>query len=252
MSPEIAGIDRALRGLQRLNEPQYDGMTTWGLIPLNFETRATSQLLTHAHSLLINQRPIDDHIEVLLTLLSSGIERTLKIALGYAFLDRRKGWPKDLSRYGHKIAHMNRRLFTLATRSDSSSVELRDTVDSLRSDQAFQTLFETLQRYAMGGRYHYLDQLAAKSLPSPGEGSVGAWINLLLSVENASKAPTPLDDDDLNHVHLELALILERWLACVSLMAAAGVLSRRALQFGQSVDPRILFESRALSPDAQK
>jgi hypothetical protein len=232
----ILGLAAALR---RFNEPQHDGITVWNEIPLGFETESATRLLAHGHHLLVHQRPIDEHVDVLLTVLASGMERILKLALGYQFLSRSEGWPTNLSQWGHKIVALNNRFFKLARRHDLDGAT-RTAVDAVAADPILSSLLQVTEKYAVGGRYHYLDELANRTTPSPGEGTIGSWIVLLVTAFDALPGPTD-EADPMDRLHIAIASSLEAWLDAISRVARSGALSPRAIAFGEHIDPAIVF-----------
>jgi hypothetical protein len=244
------GIAAFARFMRQMNEPQYDGMTSWELLPLGLEVRSVEQLLRHAYRLLTTARPIDDYYEIFLSVTSASLERTLRVANGYAQLKRRKGWPNDLHSNGHRIVKLNNRLLRNLNRSADGDVDVLSRVQAMKDDHVVNALLGLADQYASGGRFRYLDELAKRKTMMPGEGALGAWVTLLDEVSDKHPdldVPTG-SEEDLDALHMLLAESFRGWVEFVSDMAASGLLGRRAQEFGSRIRPAVLFGGRQPAP----
>ena len=226
--------------LRNLSRPQYDQLTTWNLIPLGHEIRSATNLISHGHSLLTTPLKHENYVDVVLNVLSVGVEHLLKLSLGFKHLERQEGWPSYLVKHGHKVVDLNRRLFKVIDRDRGAPEQLLTLANEVRRDEILEAMLGTFEHYAIRGRYFYLDELANGTPPSPGDGPLGSWITLLLLVQDRHPE---IDDEELHAHHLVIAQSLESWLRLISAMAQEGLLGRRAIEFGKAIDPLILFDA---------
>lgn len=174
------------------------------------------------------------HGDGIFTLGSIGVEKTAKILLGCAAVERDGAWPsmKTLLGWGHDIDKLSRSVAETARACIGQATATGYTEAVLRRIEAstlLPLLFATFSRYGRSGRFHYLDILATDER-GDFESPQAHWSRLENHVTQSD--PTtfggPLSDDwgdlDAQLVHLAevIADELEVWWFAVHLCALQG------------------------------
>lgn len=216
--------------VKSLSAPQYDGLRWTDELLLNKETVSALQLIAHGRRILLGTRPMEEEVDALFSVLSLGVERLLKVALGHAHLRRLEGWPGFLESHGHRLSSMHRALLRKVERGIPEGTypeDVRAELQRVREDRVLAALFDALESYGNGGRYQGLDGLAKTE--SRGEGAFDGYVGVLLAVKEVHSLP---EDPDGSEVIARSNAIIERalreWLASLSRFARNDTLGLRA------------------------
>lgn len=148
-----------------------------------WECEAARNLLQNAHQLQSVSVEPWSNIDSTLTLLTLGVEKTLKLALGCCHIrDRGEGWPSHLSAYKHRSSQMQSALLTKvgkAAAQNPNAIEIAQVVKRIESDQLWQTTILVLDKYGSGGRFHYLDVLSQSPKREILGGPRESWLAVL-------------------------------------------------------------------------
>ncbi|TCI95941.1 hypothetical protein [Aeromicrobium sp. IC_218] len=127
------------------------------------ECTSTRNLLGYG-SYVVRDAPFwDTTRDPVLTMLSIGMEKLHKLALGLIVLDDEGSWPAKaaMKDWGHGIAAMHHRLLPeLVRRAGDASPFVRAKVGAIASNVVVPPLIRVLDLYGRSGRFFYLDSLA--------------------------------------------------------------------------------------------
>jgi hypothetical protein len=127
------------------------------------EMTSTRNLLCYGVSVLREARFLETTRDPIMTMLSIGVEKLLKLTIGAISLDERQAWPskKMMTNYGHGItALFDNVMAAILDRTATSSDYVRDLVAGVLADPVLPPLLAALDRYGMSGRFYNLDMLA--------------------------------------------------------------------------------------------
>ncbi len=145
---------------------QNDNLSLQQGIALIQETTAARNLLAYGTRALRQAAFLDTTRDPVMTMLSIGVEKTMKMTLGLAHVAEHGEWPprkmfKD--HWRHDIAVMNAEILqtieerlTLATNRGV----VPPLLEKVRSNAAWGPIVAALHRYGAQGRFYYLDALA--------------------------------------------------------------------------------------------
>lgn len=225
-------------GLAKLLEPDQDGFNFWTATPIGWETRAAKDMLRNGHALLHRSADLEEFNSITV-LLSTGVEKLLRVALGHQRLAEGKGWPEDLQEtYRHKINLMNSELLKTAKVSPACTPEHLALIESTENDPVWISLLNVLHVYANEGRFYFQDQLA-KRTPRADHDPMTGWLDLMSVVDGQlENARLPGDEIDLPQIRDRIEASLLTWWAMLAMIARDGLLGRpRAVKWGKGIDP---------------
>jgi len=229
-----------------------DGLNQTQGFALISETTAARNLLGYGLWALRNARFWETTRDPILTMLSIGVEKMLKMSLGLAHVAEHGEWPplatfRDVWR--HDIGNMHDALLR-TIRGRLSEATHRAYVESklveVENDPALPLLMAALSRYGQTGRFYHLDELALS--PQSGEDPGHMWSeaeNVALRLDRAMKArfdaassnPDPDAFDAFVHeLEARLAESIERWWDIIALAGKHGILGERGGGWGHDVD----------------
>jgi len=153
-------------------------------IALLGECVSTRNLLSYGLKVIREGAFIETTQDPILTMLSIGLEKLHKLALGSIELDRSDAWPDKatMKGYGHGILEMHKTLMCeLTDRASGKSAYVNGLLEAVKRDQVVPPLLGALDTYGRAGRFYYLDILA--SAPQDWVGPDVAWT----AIENAAQ-----------------------------------------------------------------
>jgi hypothetical protein len=131
---------------------------------LIFETASVRALLRHGVDQLLDAERVDAEIDPVLTTLSIGAEKLLKLTYGLGEIAAARPWPKTkaMKDLGHNLIELNRvvesRLLSIVDMPAQPWMEGLQA--SLDADRRWPLVLKALSIYGQSGRFHYLDRLA--------------------------------------------------------------------------------------------
>lgn len=229
-----------------------DGLNQTQAFALIFETTSSRNLLGHGLWSLRNARFWETTRDPILTMLSIGVEKLLKMSLGLSHVAVNGEWP-PVSYFQftlrHNIERMHESLFAdirgrLGEATHAAYLEAQ--LIEVEEDPVLPLLMAALSRYGQSGRFYYLDELALS--PQTGQDPSEMWSeaeNVALSrdpglSERFHAAIKHVDpnvfDVFVQELEAHLAGSLERWWDFVALAGKHGVLGERGKGWGHDVD----------------
>jgi len=127
------------------------------------EMTSTRNLLGYGVRVLRAARFLETTRDPIMTMLSIGVEKLLKLTVGAISLDETQAWPskKMMMSYGHGIAELfDNVMAAILDRTTDSSDYVEDLVAGVLADPVLPPLLAALDRYGMSGRFYNLDMLA--------------------------------------------------------------------------------------------
>lgn len=156
-----------------------DNLTQRQLGYLFRESDAAKYLLTLGLRATRNAAYVDGTRDPILALLSSGVEKVLKLCLGLMAVAETGNWTDKKTyqkTYGHQTVVMDRLLrervrVRLPFATQRGYVERK--LAEVEADALWPVILEALDRYGRGGRFYYLDALANEA--QDGDGPDAYW-----------------------------------------------------------------------------
>lgn len=127
------------------------------------EMTSTRNLLGYGLRVLRGARFLETTRDPIMTMLSIGVEKLLKLTIGVIALDEAHEWPSKttMMSYGHGIVELFERVMTeIHVRTANSSDYVKGLVSGVDDDPALCSLLSALDRYGRSGRFYNLDMLA--------------------------------------------------------------------------------------------
>jgi len=221
---------------------QSDNLTPQQIIYLYRESDAAKYLLTLGLRTARQAAYVDGTRDPILALLSSGVEKVLKICLGLIAVADRGNWTdsktnKDV--YRHQLVKMDNLLRTrLRARLHGGYVSQK--LAEVEGDALWPVVLEALDRYGREGRFYYLDALA--NAAQAGDGPDAYWeavINAardsdpaILNLFHAYAANQQGKEAFFRRVHEAIASSVQRWWDLLALAGVQGVLGGRGVDWG--------------------
>jgi len=233
--------------------PLDDGLTQQQGMLLIRESDSAKHLIAYGVRALRTAAFQDSTRDPVLTMLSIGVEKVLKLSLGLVHLTDSRTWPSKavFIAYRHNIVEMDRTLrerirarASLATRP-SYVAGLLDAVDH---DPIWPKAATAMNAYGSRGRFYWLDALSGS--PQLDDTPAGYWENVFSTARDASPELTALFHQAFksNEAHVEYMLRLnhaaadsiEQWWAMVAMAGTQGVFGERGESWGldQHIVPR--------------
>ena len=119
----------------------------------------------------------------ILTMLSIGLEKLYKLAVGALVFTDSGAWPVKaiMKGYGHELNELHEALFSvLGEKSQSSTEFVRGLVAAVADAPVVPPLVDALDAYGRMGRFFYLDQLGDS--PQTWKGPADAWSEIEAAV----------------------------------------------------------------------
>lgn len=155
-------------------------------LALIFETGSVQSLLRRGVHQLLDLRYINADIDPVLTTLSIGVEKLMKLTWGLLEVAAGRSWPskQDMQNQGHGVKSLNK----LIDPPLGAAVDLptqpwvQGLRDGVNNDPYWALTLSALDSYGRSGRFHYLDQLAEQ--PQPWQSPRQDWDDLEQAIVN--------------------------------------------------------------------
>lgn len=149
------------------------------------EIHSSQNLLGYGSKVLREARFIETTLDPIMTMLSIGVEKLLKLNMGVARVARGEQWPTkaEMREHGHGILRLYETVLEEADPGVRSSTPyVRGLFEALANDPVLPPLLAVLDRYGSYGRFYNLDRLGDS--PQAGESPAQMWD----AAENATLA----------------------------------------------------------------
>ncbi|PVU81919.1 hypothetical protein DDP54_01545 [Cellulomonas sp. WB94] len=233
--------------------PLDDGLTQQQGMLLIRESDSAKHLIAYGVQAMRTAALQESTRDPVLTMLSIGVEKVLKLSLGLVHLADSRTWPSKavFIAHRHNIVDMDRTLRE-QIRARASLATHRGCVDNFLDavdhDPIWPEAAAALNAYGQQGRFYWLDALSGS--PQPDDTPVGYWENVFNTARDASPELTALFHEAFksNEAHVEYMLRLnhaaadsiEQWWAMVAMAGMQGVFGERGKSWGldQHIVPR--------------
>lgn len=214
------------------------------------ETNSAKNLLAYGVRVIRTGAFFETTRDPIFTMLSIGLEKLHKLALGLLDLDRDGTWPSKavMVGHGHGLSAMHAELIpALRLRAEGNSPYARDLVLEAEADPVMSPVVAALDSYGQSGRYYYLDLLG--EAPQKWDDPRAYWHEIELaamddpSIASASSTATGAVSDnalwDRFHRLLRerIATAVERLWIAIAVCGRHGVLGEAGKTFGFEVHP---------------
>ncbi|WP_457098831.1 hypothetical protein [Microbacterium sp. P5_E9] len=222
--------------------PQYDdNLSRLQGLQLIQESNSARHLIAYGIRVLRTSARTEPVRDPILTMLSIGVEKTMKLALGLLSLAEHRVWlPYSVLKntYRHNLLLMDG-LLRDGIREHVCRATHRSYVDhalqAVDEDPVWMPLLIALNHYGEQGRFYYVDALADR--PQKEDSPEGFWAD----IEEAARESDPeldallhrywadstLIDEYHQRLHARIADSLQRWWDLVSMASVQGVLGGR-------------------------
>ncbi|WP_457101761.1 hypothetical protein [Microbacterium sp. P5_E9] len=132
------------------------------------EMTSTRNLLGYGVRVLRGARFLETTRDPIMTMLSIGVEKLLKLTVGVISLDEAQVWPSKATMisYGHGIVELFDRVMSeIQSRTANSTDYVKGLVSGVDIDPTLRPLLRALDRYGRSGRFYNLDMLADSPQP---------------------------------------------------------------------------------------
>jgi hypothetical protein len=232
--------------------PQPDPLTGQRGFALLFEQESARQLMAHGVHTLQDSLYFAPDRDAVLTTLSIGVEKTLKVALGLRALDETGAWPTTeqmRTTWGHKIGAMDTDLrdYLRTWASTQGKGYVGTLVTAVDNDPVWPLLALTLDAYGRSGRFYHLDTLGER--PQAWESPANMWDAaeraciehcVDLSAREAQTVGTGTNgasEEFLRLVHARLADSVVGWWHMVVRAGMHGAFGPKGKAFGSDCEP---------------
>lgn len=217
------------------------------------EMDSARNLLNYGERVIRTAAFIETTRDPILTMLSIGAEKLLKLALGLSILDESGAWPsqatmKNEFRHGTKLmdAALRERLRVGIVGREYESY-IAGLLGAVESDLIWPAILDALDTYGRSGRFYNLDMLGEQ--PQSWDSPIGYWD----SIESAALASDaelnaryhaalasgdqPEFDEFLSALNAKIADSLHRWWEMIAVLGRHGVLGETGKVFGFEAHP---------------
>lgn len=216
------------------------------------EMSSARNLLGYGTRVVRTAQFIDTTRDPILTMLSIGVEKLLKMALGLTILDETGAWPsRDVMRdeFRHGLLRMDaalREKLRDGIVGKEYEPYIRGVLEKVENDPVWPAVLAALDMYGQSGRFYFLDQLG--SAPQNRDSPDGYWdaieqaalANPVLRTQfDAALASGDSDEWDAFIVALNgtIADSVTRWWEMIAILGRHGVLGTSGKVFGFEVHP---------------
>lgn len=222
-------------------------------IALIYEMGSVRYLLRHGTNVIRETTYVERTIDPILTSLSIGVEKLLKLALGLSDLAEGGSWPsqaKMQKEYGHGVDAMDALLrdrLNTTIELNGSSQYVRDLLAGVDSDPVWPPVRRALDAYGRSGRFYYLDILGEK--PQVWQNPRDLWQEAETAAVQSDDAiravysraieenSQPLFDEVVDRLHHLMADSIERWWEMITVLGRNGLLGSMGRNFGFETHP---------------
>lgn len=229
-----------------MRNPYDDDLTMLQGIQLIQESDSAKHLLAYGIRALRTAAFIDTTREPIMTMLSIGLEKTLKLGLGLNHLAETRSWlPLAVLKndYRHDLIKMERLLRDAIRQNIGRATHafyVRAALEAVDTDPVWPSLVTALNRYGREGRFYFLDALADN--PQKEESPQSFWDAIeRVALENEVElndlfhrmiSDYSLSDEFSRRLNERIADSLQRFWDLVAMAGVQGVLGDRGKGWG--------------------
>jgi hypothetical protein len=226
-----------------------DELTMQQSLNLEQESDSAKHLLAYGVRTLRTAAFIETTRDPIMTMLSIGVEKLLKLSLGLLYVEDNRQWlPLEVlkNEYRHDLIKMERLLReAIQERADRATHRyyVDQALTAVKNDTVWPPLIAALNRYGKEGRFYYLDALAEN--PQREESPQSYWDEAeraALQVEpelnnlfSRMISDFSLSDEFYQRLNARVADSLEKWWNLVAMAAVQGVLGERGKAWGHGI-----------------
>ncbi|MEV7962384.1 hypothetical protein [Oerskovia paurometabola] len=226
-----------------------DALTTDQRFALMFEQDSARQLLANGVHTLRDARYWDPVQDAVLTTLSIGAEKLLKISLGLIELEAHGNWPskkfmRETWGHGTNLMDSSLRAHLRPWALTSGADYVGGLVAAVDADLAWAKILEALDAYGRSGRFYYLDTLAEEQPKWDSPANLWFEAESICIEQHAdlhhrqgpamtSEASERFSSD----LHLQMAHSIAGWWHMVTMAARHGAFGPHGVQFGVDASP---------------
>lgn len=227
-----------------------DDLTMMQGLMLIQETSGAQNLLAYGTRALRQAAFLETTRDPIMTMLSIGVEKALKTALGLAHVAEHRVWPPKSTfknRWRHNLVLMNEDLMaTLDERIPYAThrAVVEPMLEKVRANAAWKPIVAALSRYGQSGRFYYLDALAED--PQSDDEPSAYWNEAEIALlESRPEFRSQLyaaanNPDEWEHRSAELtgymADAIEDWWDLIATAGKHAMLSERGKTWGFEID----------------
>lgn len=152
------------------------------------EATSARNLLAYGIRAIRTSKFLDTSGDAILTTLSIGCEKLLKISLGLRELEAASAWPSKsrMQAFNHGVVVMDRQLRDALRSALEGKPYPASLLAQVEADPVLPPLLAVLDRYGRSGRFYYLDELASE--PQTGDSPNHMWNEVEWAVFNREPA----------------------------------------------------------------
>ncbi|PPG64180.1 hypothetical protein C5C27_04100 [Rathayibacter sp. AY2B7] len=230
----------------------FEGLSQRQKMALIEEIDSAKHLLAYGERAVRGAAFVDTMRDPIMTMLSIGVEKLLKVAVGLVALDEHGAWPTKTvmkREFGHGTANLDRMLrgkLQAGIVGKSYEDYIQGLFNAVEADPVWPVLLDALDAYGRSGRFYNLDLLAdePQSWDSPSE----KWTLVencaidaspeLQALRDAGFAGDNMAFDQLTRdINNAIADSLHRWWEAIAVLGRHGVLGDHNKAFGFEVHP---------------
>lgn len=223
-----------------------DGLTQHQGILLIQESDSAKHLLAYGLRALRLSAFHDTTRDPILSMLSIGVEKLLKVSLGLIHLDDHHEWPTQKTFrtvYRHDIVKMEQLLRDeLRTRAGRATHRryFDPLLAALDADPVWQPIVEALNRYGQQGRFYYLDALAGATHDDDSPEAYWDKVDTtardadpeLTRLFHAAAGSFALHDAFMAGLNKAAADSLQQWWSMIAMAGKQGLMGARGILIG--------------------
>lgn len=223
-----------------------DGLTQSQGLLLIQESDSAKHLLAYGLRALRQSAFHDTTRDPVMTMLSIGVEKLLKVALGLFHVDVEGAWLSKQTlknEYRHDLIRMESLLREKIRENLDSATHrgyVEDLLDAVDGDPVWPPLLAALNRYGQEGRFYYLDALADN--PQTQESPAAFWAEVdraamendedLRVLFNRSIQDLSLTDEFNKRLNAAAADSLQQWWQLVAMAGTQNLMGKRGSSWG--------------------
>lgn len=232
-----------------------DGLNNAQAFALLAEQTSARNLLSYGLNALRRAAFLETTRDPIMTMLSIGVEKLLKMALGLAHVAEHREWP-PADRFKNVWRHdletmLDELLDILRTRLDRATHAnyVETLLDEIERDPALRPLIAALSAYGKQGRFYNLDLLAERPQAGPGPEEMWSKVEHVLiahhddlRVQQAAVTATDAAAQEafIHALEARTADSLERLWRLLAMSGVQGVLGDRGKGWGVDVNPGLV------------
>ncbi len=226
-----------------------DGLSQQQRVALIAETNSAKNLLAYGVRVIRTGELVESTRDPIFTMLSIGLEKLQKLALGLIDLDRDGRWPLQavMIKRSHGVSAMHEELLPQLESRSASKPHPLGLLAVVKADPVVAPVIVALDTYGRGGRFHYVDRLgdATKVWDDPRSSwhDIEQAARIDPQVSSASVAATAAGSDNTLWATSRallgerIATAVERLWISIAVCGRHGVLGEAGKPFGFEVHP---------------